>query len=193
MRRRLTVRTRPAGASVYVDKQLIGTSPISTSTTYYGTREIEVVGDGYRTERVFRRFLPPWYQIPPLDFFSETLWPWELRDERVVDITLVPYQAPASEVLQARADSLRVQSSQGLAVPLPSATPGFQPTAPPADFGPSGIPSQPVLPGPAVVTPPVDTLNPPGRNLGDLLQPPQRIPEAGILPGGGYRPELPGQ
>ena len=117
IRRRLMVRSNPPGASVYVDKQLIGTTPTASSFTYYGTREIEVVADGYRTEKVLRTISPPWYQIPPFDFFSETLWPWEVRDERIVDITLLPEQPLTSETLLARADNLRLQSAQGVATP----------------------------------------------------------------------------
>lgn len=178
VRRRLTVRTQPAGAMVYVDKQPIGMSPISTSVTYYGTREIEVVGDGYRTEKVLRTFKPPWYQWPGLDFISETLWPWEIRDERVVDMTLVPYQAPTSEELQARGDGLRVQASQGVGVPLPPTQ-----VQPPA--------SVPIAPGPVLPPaspPPSGPLWQPGQILGEIVLPggelPRRIPEVG----GSYRP-----
>lgn len=197
VRRRLLLRTNPAGASVYVDKQLIGTTPTASSFTYYGTREIEVVADGFRTEKVLRTLSPPWYQIPPLDFISESLWPWELRDERVVDITLVPEQSLASEVLQARADNLRLQAAQGIA------TPAFQPIRPaPAVDVPSNFPNLPetttLPPVSAFDGPPPQTSGPvwiPGQALQNFVrpggQPPQRIPETGILPGGGFRPEVP--
>ncbi len=142
VRRRMEIRTNPAGASVYVDKKFIGSSPISTSFTYYGTREIEVVRDGFRTEKIFKKIPPPWYQIPPIDFVSEVLWPQEIRDERVVDITMVPQEMPASEVLQARAEEFRIQSSQGLITANPAVvkadgdilpggfTPGLAPSGP---------------------------------------------------------------
>lgn len=184
VRRRLTVRTNPAGASVYVDKQPIGTSPISTSFVYYGTREIEVVADGYRTEKVLRNISPPWYQLPPLDFLAETLWPWEVRDERVIDITMVPREKPASEVLQARADGMRIQASQGIGVPLP-VTSGILPGTMLGEPGQLPPVANPALVPP--VTPPPQVL-PPGSMHG--LSWPESIPEAGILPGGGYRPSL---
>jgi hypothetical protein len=195
VRRRLTVRSNPPGASVYVDKQLIGTTPTSSFFTYYGTREIEVVADGFRTEKVLRTISPPWYQIPPFDFFTETLWPWEVRDERIVDIALVPEQPLTSDTLMARADNFRMQAAQGIATPLPApfqtqpipqeipyATPDF--VLPPA-LGSGFDNPPPVSSGPGWV---------PGQILGNVLapggQPPVRIPEAGILPGGGYRPEM---
>ena len=75
--------------------------------------------DGYRTEKVLRKLSPPWYQLPPLDFVTETLWPGEIRDERIIDITMVPEQPVASEELNARANTLRLQAAQGMATGLP--------------------------------------------------------------------------
>ncbi len=107
-----------AGAMVYVDRQPLGASPASTQFTYWGSRHIEVVGDGYRTEKVIRTFYPPWYQIPPFDFVAETLWPWEIKAYREVDITMVPEPNVANEELIARADDLRTQAAAGVAVPI---------------------------------------------------------------------------
>ena len=114
VRRRLTVRTTPPGATISVDNQVIGTSPGATSFTYYGTREIRVEKDGFKTETIQRRINPPWYQMPVLDFVSETLWPGEIRDERIIDVTLVPKEIEASDQIIQRADSLRHQSRAGV-------------------------------------------------------------------------------
>lgn len=114
VRRRLQVRTSPPGAVISVDNQTIGTSPAATSFTYYGTREVRIEKDGFRTETIKRRINPPWYEAPGLDFIAETLWPWEIRDERIIDVQLVPETIePTSEVLE-RADQLRSQSRAGL-------------------------------------------------------------------------------
>ncbi len=196
VRRRLTVRTNPPGAMVYVDRQLIGPSPASTSFTYYGTRHIEVVGDGYRTEKILRTINPPWYQIPPFDLIAETLWPWELRDQRVIDVTMVQEGATATEDVIARADDLRTQAAAGIAVPIsrtqgPADVPQTQVVPPTTGFP---LPAQPIQPGdinnpvlpPPAVTPPAQ----PGQFLRDLITPGARIPE-GNLQGGGYRPITP--
>ncbi len=193
LRRRLTVRTNPPGAQVYVDRQLIGTSPASSSFTYYGTRHVEVVADGYRTEKVLRNLNPPWYQLPPLDFISETLWPAEIRDERIIDITLTPEQPLASEELTARANTLRLQAAQGMATGLPPTViinPNVT-TVPPGSVYPTTPLEQPVAPeSNQPVLPPWQ----PGQFFRNFFQPGgepvQRIPEAGVLPGGGYRPTL---
>jgi len=114
VRRRLTVRTNPPGAVVSVDNQVIGTTPAASSFTYYGTREIRVEKDGYRTESLKSRINPPWYQYPGLDFITETLWPWEIRDERIIDVELVPQVLEPTDQVLNRADQLRSQSRAGV-------------------------------------------------------------------------------
>src|SRR5262245_45195499 len=81
VRRRLSVRTNPPGAQVFVDDQEIGTTPCSAPFIYYGTRKITLMKDGYRTETIFQKIPPPWYEIPPLDFLVENIYPLEHRDE----------------------------------------------------------------------------------------------------------------
>jgi hypothetical protein len=119
VRKRMTVRTNPPGAMVYVDRKPIGLSPASTNYVYYGTRNFEIVRDGYRTERFLRRFNPPWYAIPPLDFVSESLWPFEKRDERIIDVQLTPTPSVSNDALIASGEQLRLQAGQGVAVPPP--------------------------------------------------------------------------
>lgn len=150
VRRRLTVRTNPPGAAVYVDQHPIGNTPVSVPFTYYGTRSIEVIRDGYRTEKVLRTISPPWYEIPPLDFVTETLWPWEVRDERIIDIEMIPEPIVASQELMARADELRRQAAEGVAVSLPP--PAINRPAP-VIIPPSNLPPMSTLP-PGSVYPP---------------------------------------
>ncbi|HBJ36193.1 MAG TPA: hypothetical protein DDZ51_15870 [Planctomycetaceae bacterium] len=114
VRRRMTVRTNPPGATVSVDNQLIGTAPAASPFVYYGTREIRVEKDGYRTETLKTRINPPWYQYPGLDFITESLWPWEIRDERIIDVDLVPQVIEPTDQVLGRADQLRSQSRAGV-------------------------------------------------------------------------------
>ncbi len=107
VRRRLTVRTQPPGAQVFVDDQEIGTTPCSSSFVYYGTRKVTLIKDGYRTETIYQKLNPPWYQIPPLDFVSENLLIRELRDERIVDVQMVPQEIVPQARLLERASALR--------------------------------------------------------------------------------------
>src|SRR5262245_61980860 len=84
VRRRLTVRTNPPGAQVFVDDQEIGTTPCSAAFVYYGTRKITLMKDGYRTETIYQKIPAPWYQIPPLDFVAEHIYPLEHRNDRML-------------------------------------------------------------------------------------------------------------
>lgn len=142
IRKRMTIRTSPPGAMVYIDKQPIGLTPVSTSFTYYGTRSFEIVRDGYRTEKFLRKINPPWYAIPPLDFASETLWPFEQRDERIIDVQMSPEPVVPKEALVASAEQLRLQASQGVAVSMPPTIGQPQPIINPA----AGSNQQPVYP-----------------------------------------------
>src|SRR5438270_5333169 len=141
VRRRLTVRTDPPGAQVFVDDQEIGTTPCSASFVYYGTRKVTVMKDGYRTETVYQRINPPWYEIAPLDFLSENFVPLELRDERIVDVQLVPEEIVPQQKLLDRAQSLRDSARTGTVTPLSAVA-----ASAPAAQAPLGLPGQ-GLPG----------------------------------------------
>ena len=108
--RRLTVRTDPPGARVFIDDYEIGTSPCSTHFTYYGTRKIRLVKDGFKTKTIYQPLPPPWYQIPPIDFFAENLIPGTFRDHRTVRYELEPEIVTPAEELLRRAEGVRSQT-----------------------------------------------------------------------------------
>ena len=117
VRRRLTVRSNPAGAMVYVDNQSIGTTPCSVDFTYYGTREIRLVKSGFETLTVNQPIPTPWYQVPPLDFVSDNLAMQYIRDNRTVSFNLQPQLiTPVDEVIR-RGEELRSRSLTGPVVP----------------------------------------------------------------------------
>ncbi len=118
MHRRMTIRSSPPGAFVYVENREIGVTPCATDFTYYGTREFRLVKAGYETLVVKRTFNSPWYQIPPLDFFSDNFAFQEIRDERIVDFQLSPQQIIPTNILMDRAQQLRGNAQQGYVVPL---------------------------------------------------------------------------
>jgi len=132
VRRRMTIRSNPPGALVFVDRQQIGVTPVSTKFTYYGTRNIELVKDGRETVKEEHRFRAPWYEWPGIDFFTENLWPGEVRDERILDFELPPQQATAPTDVLGRADQLRNEAQRGLVTPTvdPGRPAGGQPFVP---------------------------------------------------------------
>jgi hypothetical protein len=118
VRRRLNVRTNPPGALVYVDNQLIGETPCGVDFTYYGTREIRLVKPGFETMSINQPIPTPWYEYPPLDFFSENLWPAKIRDNRTVAYDLRPQlMVPSHELIQ-RGEILRRDTQTAPALPV---------------------------------------------------------------------------
>jgi len=202
VRRRMTVRTNPSGAMVYVDHQSVGTTPVSTSFTYYGTRQIEIIKDGYRTEKFLRRFNPPWYEWPVLDFVSETLWPLEKRDERIIDVQLSPDIYVPTDALIRSGEELRAQASKGIVVGQPPSAGGPTTAVSVVPYGGTPVINSP-LAGQSVVTPSFPGSLPPNQgpigfnppsNPGSFSPffdvPPASMPASNVAPGASYRPDL---
>ncbi len=162
VRRRMTIQSNPPGALVYVDDYEIGTTPISTNFTYYGTRKIRLVKDGYETKTVMQSIPPPWYQYFPVDFVVENLVPGEIRDHRTLTYQLRPQAVVPTEAVLGRAEQLRrgmhqatgtapaaVRIQPGSAEPPPTIPqpPGSPmiPAAPMSEMG--GQPLHPLPPG----------------------------------------------
>jgi len=174
VRRRLMVRSNPPGALVYVDNYEIGTTPCSTDFTYYGTREIRLVKDGYQTLTVRQPIPTPWYEIPGIDFFSENVVPGEIRDVRTISYDLAPQVIVPAEQLLSRAEGVRQAARiPGQIVPTapqPSAAVPSRPAliAPPGiRRSPEIVPALPAppttLPSPRPAAPRLETLPPGGR------------------------------
>lgn len=159
VQRRMTIRSSPPGALVYVDDYQIGTTPVSTDFIYYGTRKIRLIKDGYETLTVRQPFPIPWYEIFPLDFVTENLWPWEIRDERVVDLAMSTTASIPPESVVARAEQARLSAGS---LPAPPLAPVVQ---------------QPMVAQPIPALPP-QPLPPPGGGL--VLPPPSPSPMQGL-------------
>jgi PEGA domain len=173
--RRFTVRTNPPGARLFVDDYEIGTTPVSHDFTYYGTRKIRLVKDGYETLTILQPIPTPWWDLPGIDFVTENLIPTELRDHRVLDFQMQPQVIVPTEQLMGRADELR--RSRNPNVPTGATLP--------EGAVPQGSYPENTLPPPTV---PQGTLPPPGTPNGTA---PGNIPP-GTFPPGGFSPGTPG-
>jgi hypothetical protein len=194
VQRRMTIRSNPPGALVYVDDYQIGTTPVSTDFVYYGTRKIRLVKDGFETLTVRQPVPLPWYQIFPLDFVTENVVPWEIRDERVIDLAMVPAQPVVPESVVARAETVRAAAMATVPRPAPPPPPPIpvpaQPIAPPAQV--QTVPAGP--PVPLAAPPQASPLPPPAFQQQAPLTfpspPPAMPPSTFVPPSGG--PSQPG-
>lgn len=147
VQRQLTIRTNPPGAFVYIDDTPIGVTPCSTPYTYYGTRKIRVVKDGFETLTTYQKISAPWYELPGIDFVSENLWPGELRDDRTLAFQLEPQKVVAPLEVIARGENLRQGTrAEGYLPPGPlTRGPDGSIIVPPGTYPPGYVPKPPCI------------------------------------------------
>ncbi len=154
VQRRMIVRSNPPGAVVYIDDYEIGTTPVATNFTYYGTRKIRLVKNGYETLTVMQPVPAPWYQWTPFDFIAENLVPGKIHDTRTFDYPLVPQLVVPPEQLLERAEGLRRETrTSGAVRAAPPLRAGFAPGGLPASATPMAAISNPVAAPPPAGSP----------------------------------------
>ena len=91
--RRFVITTSPPGAIVLDERHLpTGAAPTDREFTYYGTYAFTLVKDGFQTMTVQEKVKAPWYEFIGLDFISENVIPWTIRDVRRFHYVLQPLQ-----------------------------------------------------------------------------------------------------
>ena len=111
--RRVTVNSYPQGALVKVDGRDIGYTPASFDYTWYGTREVQLLLDGYETHTEMVRINAPWYQKFPLDFVSDNFLGRHVSDHREFSFQMQPKRTDMSGDVMKRAGSLRSEALHG--------------------------------------------------------------------------------
>lgn len=144
--RRFTVFSDPPGALVYLNGRYLGPAPADGYLIYYGKQEFTLVKEGYETLKVVERYPPPWYEWPGIDFVTENIWPFKIRDVRRFSYTMQPLQSIPPDDVRARAEALRARG-QTIGVPAaPRPLGPVQPAPPPPDATlppPRTVPPQP--------------------------------------------------
>jgi hypothetical protein len=105
--RRMMIQTDPPGAAVMVDGEEAGYTPMALDFTYYGTREITLVKDGYKTLTLPAHLPTPWYQIFPLEFVTDNFALTKIRDYRDFTYRMEPDVIMPTQELLDRASGLR--------------------------------------------------------------------------------------
>ena len=89
-----------------------GTTPVSSSYTYYGQRSVRLVKDGYEPQEIVQDFPAPWYDNYLTEFFTENLIPYTFRDERTFTYKLKPEGTTDKTKLLGDAEALRTESAK---------------------------------------------------------------------------------
>lgn len=93
VRRELTVQSDPPGALVYLNGDEVGRTPVTREFIYYGTMDLRLRKDGYKTLEARPRVWAPLWQIPPIDLLAEA---FPLTDRHRVSYKLTP--EPGGEI-----------------------------------------------------------------------------------------------
>ncbi len=111
------------GAMVFNEKGLpVSASPADSQFVYYGKYRFTAIKDGYQTKVQEEQFKTPWYEYFPLDFISENVIPWTIKDIRHIHIVMEPMQPVPPEVLLDKAGVLRQRGQSEGPRPVVSAT-----------------------------------------------------------------------
>ncbi len=108
--RTVSINTEPEGATVFLNDQEVGKSPVKVPFTWYGDYDIIVRKPGYKTVHTNRRIDAPWYQWPGIDLVTECLIPFTVHDDRVVDTLVLEQQTrPSNQQLLDAANEMRAR------------------------------------------------------------------------------------
>jgi hypothetical protein len=107
--RELTINTEPNGATVFLNDEQIGQSPVTTDFNWYGDYKVRISKPGYDTLKTHRELKAPWYDCFPFDFFAQVLYPGKIVDTYEWTFELPDKtQIPEDELLK-KAENLKAQ------------------------------------------------------------------------------------
>lgn len=91
--RKMTIRSIPPGAELFLDGQRIGPTPVVLPFTEYGVREMVLRKPGYHVSRRLVEMEEPYFQKFPVDFYYEVLTKDLYQDHREYQFVLDPNTA----------------------------------------------------------------------------------------------------
>jgi hypothetical protein len=196
--RRMIITTDPYGAVIYDEKNHpIGAAPVDRSFTFYGIYKFRLAKDGYETLDVQENVSAPWFEYFGLDFISENLLPFTIRDVRHFNYPMRPLQVVPPELLLQKAQELRDYGQTKGEAPVPSVVHPPAPTpapvvAPPVTMpAPTPLPASPLPPtGPPPAPAPIPSVVPPTGTptwspvppVPGMLPPPTNLPSPPMPP-----------
>jgi len=117
--RRLTINTAPPGATVILNDQDLGVSPVTVPFNWYGDYWVRISKDGYETLDTHRKLKAPLHDCFPFDFFTQILYPGRIVDSYEWSFELAFKEYPTRDTLIENAQSLQNQLEQRSQTPSP--------------------------------------------------------------------------
>ena len=107
------MRSEPAGARVFLDREFRGLTPLRIPFHHYGVREVAVEKAGFGRQVRETTLWPPWFGLFPLDAVFDCLLPFLVTDRRMIEFRLEEHGKAGAgdrgerEGLVARAEAAR--------------------------------------------------------------------------------------
>ena len=115
--RHLVFESDPPGATVRLDDQIVGQTPLDLRFDHYGVRQLTVYREGFRTYSEEIDVSTPWFSHFPLDLITEVLLPFGWEDIHRYRIDLEPESGRVTDDdlngVLLRAESLRRAGPSG--------------------------------------------------------------------------------
>lgn len=109
--RTVSINTEPSGATVMLNDQDVGRTPVKVPFTWYGDYDIVVRKEGFETVKTNHRLQTPWYQLPGIDLVSECLIPFTVHDDHVIPtIAMDQARRPSQDALLKSAAEMRAEA-----------------------------------------------------------------------------------
>ncbi len=94
------IDTEPSGATVWLNDQEIGSTPLKTGFLFYGDYDVTIRKENYEPIKTHQRTPRPFYEILGLDFITEVLIPFTITDEHKWQFELQPLNSDKEALLQ---------------------------------------------------------------------------------------------
>jgi len=124
--RTLQIESNPPGALVHLNGEEVGRTPMRKAFVWYGTYDVQLRKESYRTLDAETKVWAPWWQIPPIDLVAELI-PLPLQDNHVVSYRMNPVterQTDPEQVIQRAVEMRgRLRSSRNTRPRIPSTKP----------------------------------------------------------------------
>ncbi len=114
--RTVTINSEPKGALVYLNDKEVGRTPVTVPFEWYGDYDVILRKEGYDPLKTHSKINAPWYELIPIDIFSELLYPGTIHDDRILEYELKAAEPTNQQELSERALDIRAQA-RGEAAP----------------------------------------------------------------------------
>jgi hypothetical protein len=115
--RTLTLRSDPPGATVVVNGDYAGTTPVKFPFETYGVFDVVMSYPGHTRLHETVPVKAPWWEKIPIDFFVEDVWPGCVRDDHEATLTLKPAAAADESGIEQREQDRRARMQAAESVP----------------------------------------------------------------------------